>query len=305
VFRAEGIFARRAPDDKVASRATGAVWCSRGVHHRTGKREGGVACMHPLEGYNALVCGSTQGIGRASAHELARLGAEVTLMARDQSALHRVRSELSTVAGQTHHELCADFVDPTGVRDKAASDLESRGTIHILVNNTGGPPPGPILDAGPEAFLAALRQHLLCNQLLAQTVVPGMKAARYGRIINIVSISVKQPIPGLGVSNTTRWAVASWAKTLAGELGPFGITVNNVLPGYTDTDRLRSLLARKAEESGTVVEEIEAAIKADVPAGRFGKPEEVAAAVGFLATPAAAYINGINLPVDGGRAECL
>ena len=261
--------------------------------------------MNQLEGRQALVCGSTRGIGRACAHELARLGAAVTLVARDQAALRRVRSELATAAGQTHRYLCADFADPDAVRDQAAAHLADHGPVHILVNNTGGPPPGPILDAAPEAFTTALSMHVICNQLLTQVVVPGMKQAGYGRIINIISISVKQPISGLGVSNTTRWAVASWAKTLAGELGPFGITVNNVLPGYTETERLRALLELKAQQSGVAVAELEEAIKADIPAGRFASPDEIAAAVGFLASPAAGYVNGINLPVDGGRAQCL
>jgi len=261
--------------------------------------------MGPLKGYSALVCGSTQGIGRACAHELARLGADVTLAARSEADLRRVQSELSTAAGQTHHHLCADFADPDALRDQAVANVAAQGPMHILLNNTGGPPPGPILAAKPEAFRAAISSHLICNQLLTQAVVPGMKEAGYGRIINIISISVKQPIGGLGVSNTTRWAVASWAKTLAGELGPFGITVNNVLPGYTNTERLRSLLASKAQESGASVEEIGAAIRAEIPLRRFGKPDEIAAAVGFLASPAASYINGINLPVDGGRSQCL
>ena len=261
--------------------------------------------MNQLDDYRALVCGSTRGIGRACAHALGRLGAAVTLVARDEAALRGVRSELSTPAGQTHRYVCADFGDPDSVRDKVAAHVEAHGPVHILVNNTGGPPPGPILDAGPEAFRNAFSNHLICNQLLTQVVVPGMKEAGWGRIINIISISVKQPIPDLGVSNTARWAVASWAKTLAGELAPFGITVNNVLPGYTDTERLRSLLDLKAQNSGVTVVEIEEAIKADIPARRFASPDEIAAAVGFLASPAAGYINGINLPVDGGRAQCL
>ncbi|MCK4659652.1 MAG: SDR family oxidoreductase [Phycisphaerae bacterium] len=261
--------------------------------------------MDQLMDRRALVCGSTQGIGRACAHELARLGAAVTLVARNEENLRQVRSELSTAAGQAHHYLCVDFVDPQALPDKVAGHIEAHGPIHILVNNTGGPPPGQILDADPQAFQAAFSQHLIANHLLTQAVVAGMKQAGFGRIINIISISVKQPIPGLGVSNTTRWAVASWAKTLAGELGPFGITVNNVLPGYTDTQRLRSLLKRKADQTGTTLEEIEAGIKAEIPARRFAAPEEIAAAVGFLASPAASYVNGINLPVDGGRTQCL
>lgn len=261
--------------------------------------------MDQLKGLRALVCGSTQGIGRACAYELARAGAAVTLVARDEQALQRVRSELPADTGQTHGHVCADFMSPDAVRAKVATHVESCGPVHILVNNTGGPPPGPILEAKPEAFQTAFSMHLVCNQLLAQAVVPGMKEAGYGRIINIISMSVKEPIPGLGVSNTTRWAVASWAKTLAGELGPFGITVNNVLPGCTDTERLRSLFAARAQEAGVSVEEIAEVVKAEIPARRFARPDEIAAAVSFLASPAAGFINGINLPVDGGATGSL
>ncbi|MFH0979969.1 MAG: SDR family oxidoreductase, partial [Planctomycetota bacterium] len=228
-----------------------------------------------------------------------------TLVARNEAALRRVQSELSTAAGQIHHTVGADFGDPQVVQERVAAHVQAHGPIHILVNNTGGPPPGPILEAKPEAFLTAISHHLICNQLLVQVVAPGMKEAGYGRIINIVSLSVKQPIPGLGVSNATRWAVAAWAKTLAGELGPLGITVNNVLPGYTDTQRLRSLLRAKAEKEGVSLEALEEAVKREIPAGRFARPEEIAAAVGFLASPAASYVNGINLPVDGGRSQSL
>lgn len=261
--------------------------------------------MNPLKDHKAVVCGSTQGIGRACAYELARLGADVTLVARNEDSLKRVRAELDTAAGQTHHHVCADFTEPDRVRDRVADHVETHGPIHVLVNNTGGPPPGPILDAEPEAFRTAFSSHLICNQLLAQVVVPGMKRAGYGRIVNIISTSVKQPIAGLGVSNTTRWAVASWAKTLAGELGPFGITVNNVLPGCTDTQRLRTLIESMADEQGISVTQLEERIKADIPARRFASPDEIAAAVGFLASPAAGFVNGINLPVDGGHSQCL
>ncbi|MEZ4457265.1 MAG: SDR family oxidoreductase [Gemmatimonadales bacterium] len=175
----------------------------------------------------------------------------------------------------------------------------------MLVNNTGGPPGGPILDATPDAFLAAFRAHLIANHLLVQTVLPGMKAGGYGRIINVVSTSVKQPIPGLGVSNTTRGAVASWAKTLAGELGRYGITVNNVLPGATRTGRLDSIIAARSRQTGTPIPEIEAEMQREIPLGRFGEPREVAAAVAFLASPAGSYITGVSLPVDGGRIAGL
>jgi len=183
--------------------------------------------------------------------------------------------------------------------------IEENGPIHILVNNTGGPPPGPVTEASPDQFTSWFSRHLVCNHILAQATMPGMQAAGYGRIINIISTSVKQPIPGLGVSNTIRAAVAGWAKTLATEVAAQGITVNNVLPGATMTDRLRSIIQRKAEAAGTSEQEAEARMQAEIPAGRFGAPEEIAAAVGFLAGPTAGYITGVSLAVDGGRISSL
>lgn len=258
-----------------------------------------------MRGKCALVCGSTRGIGRAVAFELARLGAQVTLLARDREALERTAKELPRTGGSAHDVLHADFDEPSRVGDAAASYVAAHGPVHVLVNNTGGPPAGPITEATPPQFLAAIESHLICNHLLAQAVLPGMKQSAYGRIINIVSTSVKQPIPNLGVSNTVRGAVASWAKTLASEVARFGITVNNVLPGATLTDRLRSLMESRARALGVTPEEIEGTMKAEIPARRFAEPGEVAAAVGFLASPAAGYITGVSLPVDGGRISCL
>lgn len=258
-----------------------------------------------LSGKRALVCGSTKGIGRAAAFEFASLGASVTALARDPEALASLAAALPRPAGQTHRHYAADFNDPIAVKQAAEAALRDAGPHLILVNNTGGPPAGPALDASPQDYLAALTAHLVCNQLLAQALVPGMKAAAYGRIVNIISTSVKAPIPGLGVSNATRGAVASWAKTLAWELAPFGITVNNVLPGFTDTQRLAELFKGRAAKSGKTLDEVTKDALAGIPAARLARPEEVAAAIAFLASPAAAYINGINLPVDGGRTQSL
>ncbi len=258
-----------------------------------------------LNGKTAVVCGSTRGIGRACAVALAESGASVFLFARNAERLQKVVAELPATREQTHGYVVADF-SQTESLSKAVNDfMVSQPTVHILVNNSGGPPAGPALEACVPEFQQAFASHLLAAHLLVQALVPGMKQAGYGRIINIISTSVKQPIKGLGVSNTIRGAVANWAKTLAGELGPFGITVNNVLPGATNTERLHSLLAARARKSGRPVEEQIQNMLETIPAGRFAEPEEIANAVAFLASPAAAYINGINLPVDGGRTQCL
>lgn len=255
-----------------------------------------------LKNKNAIVCGSTQGIGEASAIELAKLGANITLIARNESKLLNVLNELDKSQGQVHSFLCIDFSDSKKLKEEV-NLLE--GSYHILVNNTGGPAGGPITEANTDSFENAFRMHLVNNQILVQKVVENMKAEGYGRIVNIISTSVKAPIPGLGVSNTIRAAVANWSKTLSIELGAYGITVNNVLPGFTNTNRLKSLIATKAEVQGKSEEEISNEMKSAVPAARFGTANEVANAVVFLCTPAASYINGINVPVDGGRTKSL
>ena len=259
-----------------------------------------------LQPYRALVGGSTQGIGRAVAQALAEAGAAVTLLARNEERLRQTVAALPTPAGQAHDYLVADFDNPEHLAAVVNGYLAQHpGGFHILVNNTGGPPGGPLLDAPVASMQSAFNQHVVCNQLLAQAVAPGMQAAGYGRIINIISTSVKVPLPGLGVSNTIRGAVASWAKTLANELGPLGITVNNVLPGATLTQRHHSLVEKKAAQTGQPAEVIEGDMLKLIPARRFGLAEEVAAAVAFLASPAAGYINGTSLPVDGGRTGAL
>ena len=258
--------------------------------------------VHSLKGRRALVCGSTQGIGRAAAIELASRGAAVTLFARDKDALLRTCAELP---GAGHSTRVADFTDNDAVSRAAADELSERGPIHVLVNNTGGPPAGPIVDATPDAFIAAFRAHVVNNQLLAAALIPGMKDAKFGRIVNVVSTSVREPIAGLGVSNTVRAAVAGWAKTLSGECARFGITVNNVLPGYTKTSRLDAIIDGRAKASGRQGEEIASEMLRQVPAGRFAEAWEIAAAIGFLASPAGGYITGVSLPVDGGRIASL
>lgn len=257
-----------------------------------------------LTGKRAVVCGSTRGIGKATANELAALGANVTLLARNEDLLRVTVNELAADRGQRHEYLVADFRSPENVRD--VIQLYARNhDVHILVNNTGGPPGGDAIDASTQEFVDAFSMHLICNHILTQAVVPGMKKSGFGRVINIISTSVKMPIRGLGVSNTIRGAVANWSKTLSLELGPFGITVNNVLPGATMTDRLVDLSRAKAEKAGTSLEQVLEQMKEEIPARRLASPHEVAAAVAFLATPAASYINGINIPVDGGRTGSL
>tara|TARA_R110002020_G_scaffold293535_5_gene509122 strand:+ start:42197 stop:42985 length:789 start_codon:yes stop_codon:yes gene_type:complete len=258
-----------------------------------------------LKNKHALVCGSTAGIGKATAIALAAEGATIILLARNEEKLKNTLAELPVTEGQKHRYLVADFNNPEEVETVVKKHLETHGAIHILINNTGGPAGGPIFDASIEEFQKAFTQHLKCDHLLTQAVVPGMKEAGFGRIINIISTSVKQPIDGLGVSNTTRGAVATWSKTMANELGQFKITVNNILPGTTETGRLHEILAQNAEKSGISIEKIAENMKASIPAKRFAEPEEIADAVAFLASERAAYINGINLPVDGGRTKSL
>ncbi|HQZ32635.1 MAG TPA: SDR family oxidoreductase [Arenimonas sp.] len=258
-----------------------------------------------LQGRHALVCGGSEGIGQAAAQALAAMGADVTVLARRPGRLAEVAAALPRVhPGQQHRHLAADATDTAGLAAAVAA-LCAEHPVHVLVNNTAGPPGGPAHAAAPETYDAVFRQHLLANQVLVQAVLPGMQAAAWGRIVNVISTSVKEPIANLGVSNTIRGAVAAWAKTLASELGGFGITVNNVLPGYTRTQRLDQILAERAAATGKPADEIARGMLATVPAGRFAEPAEVAAAIAFLASPSAAYVNGINLPVDGGRTRSL
>ncbi len=260
--------------------------------------------MHLLKGKRALVCGSSQGIGKAIALHLANLGAELILLARNSDALKGVVGQLDKDLDQKHEFLTADFSEPNQLQIALADGLRGK-TVNILVNNTGGPPGGLIHEANPKDFIVAFSQHLICNQLLVRSVLGGMKRERYGRIINIISTSVKQPIAELGVSNTIRGAVASWSKTMANELAPFGITVNNVLPGATETARLTSIIDIKAKKLNKSVKDIAEEMKHSIPMGRFAQPEEIANAVGFLASDLASYVTGINLPVDGGRIAGL
>ncbi len=257
-----------------------------------------------LQGKTALICGSTQGIGFAIAKELALLGADCILLARNIESLQTAKAQLDTASGQVHQIAVADFSDIESVKNAIALLLKNN-TIHILINNTGGPPAGPIVNAKQEDFLSALNLHLINNHNLATAVIDGMKQSGYGRIINIVSTSVKIPLNNLGVSNTTRAAVAGWAKTLANEVAQFGITVNNVLPGATSTVRLSSIIENKSKKTNTELKEVEDEMLHEIPMRRFGQPEEIAAMAAFLTTPAAAYITGQSICVDGGRTGSI
>lgn len=257
-----------------------------------------------LSGKHALVCGASEGIGRAAAHELALLGADVSVLARRAEALQEVVAALPRSGAQQHGWIAADVSQHDALRAQVEG-LVSGKPVHILVNNTGGPPGGPAHAADAAAFLDAFHKHLLANQVLVQTVLPGMQGAAWGRIVNVISTSVKEPIVGLGVSNTIRGAVAGWAKTLSRELATYGITVNNVLPGYTQTGRIAQILRDRAQTSGQTEEAVAEAMLKTVPVGRFAQPGEIAAAIAFLCSPAAAYINGVSLAVDGGRMQSI
>lgn len=257
-----------------------------------------------LEGKTAIIGGSTQGIGLAIAEELALLGANCTLLARNEEALKSAINNLDTSLRQQHTYLVADFNHPDELKNVIDKYVQ-QNPVHILVNNTGGPAAGPITEATEEAFLNTFNQHLVCNHILAKAVIPSMKKAAYGRIINIISTSVKIPLKNLGVSNTIRGAVASWAKTMANELGQFNITVNNVLPGFTATQRLTTLIDNIAKRGNTVVDIVEKNMMEEVPMKRFADASEIASVAAFLASPAASYVNGVSVPVDGGRTGSI
>lgn len=251
-----------------------------------------------LSGRRAIVCGSTSGIGRACAQLLAERGASVVLAARDEEKLI---STVNSLDGDGHSYICADFNEPDNLRLKTIDHINKTGAIHILMNNSGGPPGGPLIETNTGEFEIAFKRHLISSHILTQAVVPGMKEEEYGRIINIISTSINQVIPGLGVSNTIRGAVAQWVKTLAIELGPYGITANNVLPGYIETDRLKNLLEKSAKDKNVTYDQMVTETEKKTALGRIGLPTEVASAVAFIASEAGGYISGTNFSVDGGR----
>lgn len=253
-----------------------------------------------LSGKRALICGASAGIGRATALQLAEQGAHCILLARREERLQSLKSEIEANGGSA--EIVVADLDQ---RDAAVASVEAKladGPIQILINNAGGPKGGPILNAAEEEFTVAFGRHVLAAHRLTQTLLAGMTESGYGRIINIISTSVYEPIPNLGVSNTIRGAMASWAKTVSKELPP-GITINNVLPGFTDTERLSQLKKGRAQNNNISEDTVHAQWLSQVPEGRLAQPEETAGAIGFLVSPAAAYIRGLSLPVDGGRLK--
>ncbi|WP_370090252.1 SDR family oxidoreductase [Ekhidna sp.] len=254
-----------------------------------------------LKGRRALVCGSSQGMGLAIAKELSEMGASVTLFARNETSLQAALKEL---APGDHDYLVADFDNLENVKKQVEKGLE-KGSYEILINNSGGPAPGPLANASLSEFEVAMNRHLHVSHSLVQMLLEGMKKAGYGRIVNVISTSVKVPIVGLGVSNTVRGAMASWSKTLANELGQYGITVNNILPGFINTARIESLVKGKSKSLGKSETEVEEEMKKTIPAGRFGEPTEIAAYAGLLCSPSGAYINGTSLRIDGGRTGSI
>lgn len=258
-----------------------------------------------LTGKHAIVCGSSQGIGLATAKLMAERGAKVTLVGRNEIKMIAALRSLSSLNEVEHDFIIADFSEPQTVKNAITEYISCGNVPTILVNNTGGPKGGLIIDADISEFTSTFNQHLVCNHILVQALFPVMKKAGEGSVINVISTSVKQPLNGLGVSNTIRGAVANWSKTLANELGQFNIRVNNVLPGATGTSRLQEIAEAKSEKSAQNVAEIFEEMAKQSPMQRIAKPEEIAEAIAFLASPRASYINGINIPVDGGRTKSL
>lgn len=260
-----------------------------------------------LKNIFALVCGGSKGIGFASASKLASMGANVTLLARNEGDLLKAISLLPIVEeNQVHSYISVDISNTTDLSTKINEKIFlNKNPYLILVNNTGGPPAGLICNAKNDEFILAFQNHLIANHTISTIVLEGMKLEKFGRIINIISTSVKQPLANLGVSNTIRAAVANWSKTLATEVAPYRITVNNVLPGATGTERLDTIIKNKAIKLNVSEKEAEAEMLQEIPMKRFALPEEIAHAVGFLASKESSYITGINIPVDGGRTGCL
>ncbi len=257
-----------------------------------------------LSGKKALICGGSRGLGLASAIELAHLGAEITLLARTEKLLQENVAILKSISNLNHDYLIGDLSDLENLEPVIVKYLED-ASWQILLNNTGGPPGGNLIDANPTDLVIAFKRHIVASQQLMQWILPGMKAEDYGRIINIVSTSVRQPIKSLAVSNTIRGAMASWSKTLSNELAETGITVNCILPGTTSTERIEEILHSRMKIYGYTYEEARNLMMQEIPMGRFAEPKEIGQVVAFVASPAASYMTGTVIPVDGGKIKSI
>jgi len=253
-----------------------------------------------LAGKVALVAASSQGLGRAIAAELAAEGMALVLCARKAPALEEVRQAIASASGVPVTAVPGDLTVVEDVRRIAAAAQAAHGRVDVLVTNSGGPPTGPFESHDEAAWLGAVRLTLLSAVELIRAVLPGMKERRFGRILNVTSIAVKQPVENLMLSNALRAAVTGMARTLANETAAYGITVNNLLPGYTRTERVEELARAQSRAKGVAPEEVTAGWRGQIPAGRLGEPHELAALAAFLASPRAAYITGQSIAVDGG-----
>lgn len=257
-----------------------------------------------LRGYRAVVGGATRGLGLAAARQLAASGATVTLMARNEHSLNEALASLSSDAGQQHDYLQVDYLDFIGFRQLTERFFSGK-KVDILVNNTNGPKAGTVNEKTTEDFQEAFDLLFKTYHHLTQLLVPGMRSRGYGRILNVSSVSVKEPLPNLVLSNSIRTAVVSWAKSLADAVASDGVTVNSILTGAFDTERIRELTQKQAQASGDTIDALLEARKASIPAGRFGDPKEYGYLLAFLASPMAAYITGASIPIDGGAIKSL
>lgn len=252
-----------------------------------------------LNGLRAVVCGGSSGIGKACSKLLANNGASITIISRSKNKLNNIVSNLDRSKDQSHKFICADLNEPNRLDEILKDKLDYK--VDILINNSGGPKGGLLIDAEPTEFTLAFNRLLVSSQILTKFVVSDMQKQGFGRIINIISTSINQVIPGLGVSNTVRGAVSQWSKTLAIELGSYNITVNNILPGYTKTKRLEELATSKAQELNTTKDNIYKLWADSTSLKRLAEPNEIANTVLFLCSGGSSYITGHNLSVDGGR----
>ncbi|SHN13166.1 3-oxoacyl-[acyl-carrier protein] reductase [Cyclobacterium lianum] len=257
-----------------------------------------------LTGYQAVVGGATRGLGLAIARQLAESGASVTLMARNEEKLKAAKNSLSVAKGQTHQYLEVDFLNFNDFKERTNRYFKGK-KIDILINNTNGPRAGTAEQMSLNAYQEAFDLLFKTYHHLTHLLLDGMKERGYGRILNVASVSVKEPMPNLVLSNSIRSAVVSWAKSLSAAMAPHGITVNSILTGAFDTERIRELIDNQVQKTGDSQDALIAARKAAIPAGRFGKPEEYGYLLAFLASPQAAYINGASIPIDGGAGSSL